>query len=117
MCHGFVEPNTSNSNRNCLSGCADGRQKMQDDRQFLDVAKGIVRNERSKSVIEAWTAPADLNVQRITAGTNVEKMLLEGDLDVTSLQTVVTDATLCAIREDTFVRREYALRVGLDETV
>jgi 4,5-dihydroxyphthalate decarboxylase len=28
-----------------------------------------------------WTAPADLNIQRVIAGKNVEKMLIEGDLD------------------------------------
>jgi 4,5-dihydroxyphthalate decarboxylase len=28
-----------------------------------------------------WTPPADLNIQRVTAAKNVEKMLLEGDLD------------------------------------
>jgi len=28
-----------------------------------------------------WTPPRDLNIQRVTAGKNVEKMLLEGELD------------------------------------
>ena len=28
-----------------------------------------------------WTPPSDLNIQRVTAGKNVEKMLVEGDLD------------------------------------
>jgi 4,5-dihydroxyphthalate decarboxylase len=28
-----------------------------------------------------WTPPADLNIQRVTADKNVEKMLLDGDLD------------------------------------